>query len=118
MIQAVKTYLAGAGAPLLAFERATASMSAGHVPSHRQCLQYRDTILPRISPGIEHLRATASAVPDKSLAFDFQHDVGQKFVVLLACAKLKKTLPERVMPHTVYVFKILQHRLAAYGISI
>lgn len=82
----VVAFLAHDGAPLLAFERATAPLATGSRPDRATCLHLRDVVLPKISKSPDALVALTRRVPDRILAKDFHTVVSLKIIVVLGCA--------------------------------
>jgi len=81
----VVAFLAHDGAPLVAFERATAPLATGSRPDRATCLHLRDVVLPKISKSPDSLVALAQRVPDRALAKDFHTVVSLKIIVVLGC---------------------------------
>jgi hypothetical protein len=117
-IAAVKKYLAGPGAPLLKFERATANLSAGTAPTRAACIKYKGSTLPKITKGPNTLIGIGASAPDPALGPAFRDDIARKFVVILACAGTTRPLPDGAMDPIVSAYSKLKARLALSGINI
>jgi len=82
----VVAFLTRGGAPLLAFERATAPLATGSRPDRATCLHLRDVVLPKIAKSPDSLVALTRRVPDRTLANEFHTVVSLKIIIVLGCA--------------------------------
>ena len=82
----VVAFFAHDGAPLVAFERATASLATGSRPDRSTCVHLRDVVLPKISKSPDSLVALARRIPDKRLSGQFHTVLSLKIIVVLGCA--------------------------------
>jgi hypothetical protein len=86
-ITTVKTWFAAHGQPLIEFERVTAPLATGKVPTAAACLKFIKTDLPHVTKDQNTLVALAEQIPNADLENAVEHDVAQKLLVGRGCGE-------------------------------
>jgi hypothetical protein len=111
----VTDYLNGKGSSVVTFERITASLATGTIPTKGQCQAVAKILESGDSPNPDALEPLIQGITDLPLQVEIRQDLQNKLLLLSSCLASTTTSKETTAAHT--TSQVVMQELKGLGIT-